>query len=116
MVVHTSICLRLRLRLRLHLRRSCEPAFTGQAWLEWLSLGSSSSNDGNGKGTLEIKHLESDDFYVVILFFFSYRKWMVEARWSMKDLVSCVHIVAKLKAFNFEVSRCHLPDYVKELN
>ena len=31
----------------------------------------------------------------------------------MKDLVSCVHIVAKLKAFNFEVSRCHLADYVK---
>ena len=33
----------------------------------------------------------------------------------MKDLVSCVHIVAKLKAFNFEVSRRHLADYVKEL-
>ena len=41
---------------------------------------------------------------------------LVEARSSMKDLVSCVHIVAKLKAFTFEVSRCHLADYVKELN
>ena len=38
---------------------------------------------------------------------------LVQARWNMKDLVSCVHVVAK--AFNFEVSRCHLADYVKEL-
>ena len=54
---------------------------------------------------------------ILLLFFcFSTANGLVQARWSMKDLVSCVHIVAKLKAFNFEVSRCHLADYVKELN
>ena len=31
----------------------------------------------------------------------------------MKDLLLCVHVV--LKTLNFEISRCHLTDYVKEL-
>ena len=31
----------------------------------------------------------------------------------MKDLLLCVHVV--VKTLNLEISRCHLPDYVKEL-
>ena len=32
----------------------------------------------------------------------------------MKDLLLCVHVV--VKTANLEISRCHLADYVKELN
>ena len=33
---------------------------------------------------------------------------------GMKDLLFCVHVV--VKTLNLEISRCHLADYVKELN
>ena len=65
----------------------------------------------------EVLKINIWDYFEVIFIFSYYREdavnGLVEARWKMKVLVSCVHLVAK--AFNFEVSRFDLADYVIEL-
>ena len=75
--------------------------------------------------SLENKYLGNGDYFVIIasssyllLLTEHVANGLVEAplKWilRMTDLLLCVHVV--VKTLNFEISRCHLADYVKELH
>ena len=91
----------------------------------WLYLGAYVKTTATAaKTSLENKHLGNANYFKIIsssshpiLLIEHAANGQVEAPLKlilrMKDLLLSVHVVDK--TLNFEISRCHLVDYVKEL-